>query len=119
MRLAGAWSPAAAASRVTRALVCDSPIMTTLDLSTANRAWTPSVDQPWAIPTPSSERLERLLPVLTGLCLLAVDLGLVVGAFMAAHWLRFLAADESLAALGVDQYVLMACVISVLTSGLF
>jgi exopolysaccharide biosynthesis polyprenyl glycosylphosphotransferase len=44
---------------------------------------------------------------------------LVFGAFMAAHWLRFNAADDTLAALDIEQYMLMALGIAVTTNVLF
>jgi exopolysaccharide biosynthesis polyprenyl glycosylphosphotransferase len=64
-------------------------------------------------------RLERLLPVLTGACLFLVDVGLVIGAYLAAYWLRFVAADNELAALGLDEYVRVGATVALLTSGLF
>src|SRR6185436_10949193 len=65
------------------------------------------------------ERLERMLPVLSGVCLFVFDLVLVFGAFMTAHWLRFNASDDTLAALGIEHYMFMAAGIAVTTSVLF
>ena len=53
------------------------------------------------------------------MCLIVVDLALVLGSFMAAHWIRFIAADPSLSALGIEQYLFMAMTIAIVTSGLF
>ncbi|HYW86387.1 MAG TPA: hypothetical protein VFB50_01350, partial [Chloroflexota bacterium] len=70
--------------------------MTTLDLPSADRIWSSAATaEPWTVPTAES-RVERLLPFLTGLCLVVLDVALVVGSFMLAHWLRFTAADDSL-----------------------
>jgi exopolysaccharide biosynthesis polyprenyl glycosylphosphotransferase len=109
--------------------------MTTIDIESTERVWSAPVDDAWTRPIANTtsdrflelpqrtdrfaERVERLLPVLTGVGLVAVDLALVFGAFMAAHWVRFNAADESLAALGLDQYMLMAAGIAVITTVLF
>ncbi len=94
--------------------------MTTLDLPSSSRIWSPatSIDAPWTIPTPGS-RVEHMLPFLNGVCLLLGDLALIVGAFLLAHWLRFTAADESLAALGIEQYVVMSSAIAFTTAALF
>jgi exopolysaccharide biosynthesis polyprenyl glycosylphosphotransferase len=93
--------------------------MTTLDLPSADRIWSPAAAaEPWTVPTAES-RVERLLPFLTGLCLVVLDVALVVGSFMLAHWLRFTAADDSLSALGIEQYLLMAAAIAGITAALF
>jgi exopolysaccharide biosynthesis polyprenyl glycosylphosphotransferase len=94
--------------------------MTTIDLHSPERAWSAPVADAWTRPTSrASDRLERILPVLTGVCLIGIDLGLIFGSFMIAHWLRFNASDEALASLGIEQYMLMALIIAVITSGLF
>src|SRR5215472_1575588 len=93
--------------------------MTTVDLPSSDRVWSASLTEPWTTPVHTADRLERLLPALTGICLTVVDLALVMGAFVLAHWLRFIAADASLAALSIEQYMLMALTIAVVTSGLF
>src|SRR5215217_3494335 len=93
--------------------------MTTLDISPSKSVWRASDPEAWTPPAITHDRLERLLPALTGVCLVVVDLALVMGAFMAAHWLRFVAADDSLSALGIEQYVLMSLLVAGITSGLF
>jgi exopolysaccharide biosynthesis polyprenyl glycosylphosphotransferase len=93
--------------------------MTTVDLPSSDRVWSASLTEPWTTPVHTADRLERLLPALTGICLIVVDLALVMGAFVLAHWLRFIAADASLASLSIEQYMLMALTIAVVTSGLF
>ncbi len=93
--------------------------MTTLDLPTSNRLWSsPAIAEPWTIPS-SESRLERMLPFLIGLCLVVFDIGIVVGSFLVAHWLRFTAADDSLSALGIEQYMVMAAAIAGITTALF
>jgi exopolysaccharide biosynthesis polyprenyl glycosylphosphotransferase len=93
--------------------------MTTIDFTPSTRVWSAPVGETWTPPVATSDRLERLLPVLTGICLVVLDVALVVGAFMSAHWLRFIAADDTLSALGLEQYLLMSVTIAALTSGLF
>jgi exopolysaccharide biosynthesis polyprenyl glycosylphosphotransferase len=95
--------------------------MTTIDVHSTEQVWSTPVDDAWTRPAASSvsERLERLLPVLSSVCMFVFDLALVFGAFMSAHWLRFNAADETLAALGIEQYMLMALGIAVTTNVLF
>jgi len=95
--------------------------MTTVNLESTEPAWSAAVADAWTRPAALTlkERLERLLPVLTAVCLFVVDIALVFGAFMAAHWLRFNAADDTLAALGLDQYMLMAAGVAVVTCALF
>jgi exopolysaccharide biosynthesis polyprenyl glycosylphosphotransferase len=67
----------------------------------------------------SNSRLERLLPVLTGASLFVVDVLLIVGAFMVAHWLRFVASDYEMGALGIDEYLRVGAAVALLTSALF
>src|SRR5439155_21691933 len=97
--------------------------MSTVELPSTGHRWPTALPDAWTPSTLSwgrrNRRVEHLLPLLTGVCLVVTDLGLVVGAFMLAHWLRFIAADDTLAALGLDRYVLMASVVGLLTCGLF
>jgi exopolysaccharide biosynthesis polyprenyl glycosylphosphotransferase len=97
--------------------------MSTVELPSTGHLWPTALAEAWTPSTLSwgrrNRRVEHLLPLLTGVCLVVTDIGLVVGAFLLAHWLRFIAADDTLSALGLDQYVLMASVIGLLTSGLF
>ena len=78
-----------------------------------NRTW--PTDKPFS----RTSRLERWLPVLTGICLFAIDIALVVLAFLVAYWLRFVAADNELPALGLDQYVRLGAEVGLVTSALF
>jgi exopolysaccharide biosynthesis polyprenyl glycosylphosphotransferase len=79
-------------------------------------------EQPWLEEghddrSSTRERAERLLPVTAGICLLAVDLGLIGGAFLVAYWARFVVPDVEALALGVEHYAargLMVAMLSVL-----
>ena len=100
--------------------------MTTVEIpTTTERTWSPAigpataVSSAWRTRSSTSERLEQVLPAVRGVCLIVVDLALVLGSFMAAHWLRFIAADPALSALGIEQYLMMALTIGIVTSGLF
>jgi exopolysaccharide biosynthesis polyprenyl glycosylphosphotransferase len=94
--------------------------MSIVELRADGRVW-PSSAPTTSFPStwPSRSRLERLLPVLTGACLFLVDIGLVIGGFMLAYWMRFVAADYELAALGLDEYFRVGSTVALLTSGLF
>jgi exopolysaccharide biosynthesis polyprenyl glycosylphosphotransferase len=95
--------------------------MSTIDLQSTEGVWTTPVPEAWTRPaTPTvTDRIERLLPVLTGGCLFVVDLVLIVGAFMAAHWVRFNAADETLPSMAIEQYLLMAGMVAGISTLLF
>ena len=94
--------------------------MSIAELPRDRRLWSSSLaPTPLPVAWPRPSRLEKLLPILTGLTLFLVDTGLIVGAFMAAYWVRFVASDSELAALGLDQYVRVGCTVALLTSGLF
>jgi exopolysaccharide biosynthesis polyprenyl glycosylphosphotransferase len=75
----------------------------------------PTWNSAWKGPS----RIEALLPFLTGACLFLVDVGLVVGAFMFAYWMRFVASDNELAALGLTEYLRVGVTVALLTSALF
>jgi hypothetical protein len=94
--------------------------MSIVELRADGRVW-PSSAPTTSFPTtwPSRSRLERLLPLLTGACLFLFDVGLVIGGFMLAYWVRFVAADNDLAALGLGEYFRVGATVALLTSGLF
>src|SRR6266536_461519 len=64
-------------------------------------------------------QVERVLPVVAGVCLLVGDLALVLGAFLLAHWLRFIARDAEFASLGLEQYARMGLSAGLITVVLF
>lgn len=89
--------------------------MSAAQLRLDDRAWSGGVTgdlpaEPW--PTIQS-RAERLLPLVAGACLVAVDTALVVGAFLLAHWVRFIVPDNEAVSLGLDQYLRMGFTVSV------
>ena len=61
----------------------------------------------------------RFLPVASGLCLLIVDAGLIIGAFLLAYWTRFVAPDDRGSALALDEYVRMGAFVAFGTAFLF
>lgn len=98
--------------------------MSVVELRAETRPWSSTEvasDSPWNPATrwPTRSRLERWLPMLTGGCLFVVDVSLVLCAFLVAYWLRFVAAENELAALGFDEYVRVGLTVGLLTSGLF
>ncbi len=82
------------------------------------------VNRLWPLPAAEQarsgrERAARLLPIVTGWCLLAGDLAITTGAFLLAHWTRFVLPDDEAAALGLEQYARMGIVVGLLTALLF
>jgi exopolysaccharide biosynthesis polyprenyl glycosylphosphotransferase len=90
--------------------------MSTLSLYGPDRVWSLGTDGDWAA---SRERAARLLSALTCVCLLVMDLAVGVGAFLLAHWVRFIVPDDGAAALGLEQYAWMGLTVSCFTSFLF
>jgi exopolysaccharide biosynthesis polyprenyl glycosylphosphotransferase len=98
--------------------------MSIVELHADGRPWASTADlappaQTPATHWPATSRIEKWLPLLSGVCLFVVDVSLVLGAFLAAYWLRFVAYDDALSALGFDEYVRIGLMVAVLTSGLF
>jgi exopolysaccharide biosynthesis polyprenyl glycosylphosphotransferase len=77
------------------------------------------VDQAWAAPRPTAHaddrRAERLVPFLGGLCLIVGDACMLAGAFAFAYWARFVAPDDGAAALGLEQYIRMGVMVSLIS----
>jgi exopolysaccharide biosynthesis polyprenyl glycosylphosphotransferase len=82
-----------------------------------------SVDVPVERPAWSAARpghwLGRRLPLLAGAGLVAGDALLVLGAFLLAHWVRFIAPDLEATALDRDEYARMGAVVGLVTVILF
>ena len=57
-------------------------------------------------------RLRRILPLAAVTTILAVDVAIVIDAFLLAHWLRFVAPDDLVAALGFAAYVRISVIVS-------
>ena len=55
-----------------------------------------------AIEQGEPQAAERLLPIAAAVCWLIGDLAIVFGAFMAAHWLRFVLPSDPASAIGMS-----------------
>jgi exopolysaccharide biosynthesis polyprenyl glycosylphosphotransferase len=62
--------------------------------------------------------LRHMLPAVSAMCLVVVDIVVLVAAFLFAHWLRFVANGDETAALPVDDYARMALTIGCVMAGL-
>ncbi|MBV8718294.1 MAG: sugar transferase [Chloroflexi bacterium] len=93
--------------------------MTTVELRAETEQWAPAFVGDHGAWSPMRSRIGRALPTAGGACLLLLDFGLVFGAFMLAYWSRFVAADLTFIALGVEQYSWMAALIAAGTGILF
>ncbi|MCC7369043.1 MAG: sugar transferase [Chloroflexi bacterium] len=82
--------------------------MSTLDV--------PASRQGWSSPT---AWVGRRLPLLAGAAVMAGDALLVVGAFLLAYWVRFIVPDLEAAALGLDEYVRLGALVSLVAVVLF
>lgn len=89
--------------------------MSSVDVRVGEAAWSAAVDDQQA----AYSRAERWLPVLAEGCLLAVDVALVLAAFLIAYWLRFVVPDHEAVALGLGHYVGMGLMVGLLTAMLF
>jgi exopolysaccharide biosynthesis polyprenyl glycosylphosphotransferase len=65
---------------------------------------------------PSEPRVERLLPVVSGVIALLVTAGLLFAAFVVAYWVRFMAPDVTDAALGFEQYTRVAGMVATIAT---
>jgi exopolysaccharide biosynthesis polyprenyl glycosylphosphotransferase len=77
------------------------------------------VERPTWSAAGSGHWLARRLPLLVGTGLVAGDALLVVGAFMLAHWARFIAPDLEATALGREEYARLAGLVSLVAVILF
>src|SRR5688572_29423922 len=81
-----------------------------------------SVERPsWkdeALDRPASDNhsLARLLGPVAGAILITVDLLIVVGAFLLAHWARFVSPGVENSALGLEQYARIGVVVSLVNA---
>jgi exopolysaccharide biosynthesis polyprenyl glycosylphosphotransferase len=64
-------------------------------------------------------RAEGLMPFIAGMFWVLGDLAVVLGAFMLAHWLRFVLPNDPESALGIELYVRQGAVVALATSVLF
>ena len=58
----------------------------------------------------------RVLPTAATAAALAGDLSVILGSYLAAHWLRFVAASDEGVAVGLEHYARMGLVISLITA---
>ena len=90
--------------------------MSSMELRIGSRTW-PARSGDRAEAGPS--RAEGLLPALAAACLLAVDLVVVLGAFLLAYWVRFIVPDAQAFALGLENYATMGLTVGLITAMLF
>ena len=50
-----------------------------------------------------------------GACFVLIDIGCVLGAFLIAHWMRFVVGRDELSALGLDHYLRVALAVASIT----
>jgi exopolysaccharide biosynthesis polyprenyl glycosylphosphotransferase len=90
--------------------------VTTVELRAETDQWLPAALGDHAAWSPRRSHIGRALPGIAGVSLLMIDFGLVFAAFIIAYWSRFVAADLTYIALGVEQYSWMAALIAVSTT---
>src|SRR5690242_9750108 len=78
------------------------------------------VDQAWSAPAQvdvaeRGRRAERLVPFFGSLCLIVGDTAMLAGAFAFAYWARFVAPDDGALALGLEQYIRMGVMVSLIS----
>ena len=84
--------------------------MAAVDVQVSRRDWPAA---------PTGRWLGRRLALLTGACLVAGDAAVVLGGFLLAYWVRFIAPDLEATALGLDQYARLGALVSLVTVALF
>jgi exopolysaccharide biosynthesis polyprenyl glycosylphosphotransferase len=93
--------------------------VTTVELGADTEQWVPGFVGDHTAWSPTRSRIGRALPAAGAIGLLLIDFWLVFGAFMLAYWSRFVAADLTFIALGVEQYSWMAALVAAATGILF
>src|SRR3954466_11856781 len=81
-------------------------VMSTVDVPVDRRPWSAAATGAW---------LGRRLSLVTGAGLAAGDAVLVMLAFLLAYWVRFIVPDQEGTALGLDEYVRIGVVVSLVT----
>ena len=84
--------------------------MAAVDVQVSRRDWPSASTGRW---------LGRRLALVAGTCLVAGDAILVLGAFLLAYWVRFIAPDLEATALGLNEYARMGAIVSLVTVVLF
>ena len=90
--------------------------MSTAELKVDRRPWTPQLVEPSQLS--AGLRTVRTLVRVWSLLLLLVDTGVIVGAFLLAHWARFTLPDASALALGIDLYLRIGVMVGVISTAL-
>ncbi|MFN0074163.1 MAG: sugar transferase [Chloroflexota bacterium] len=65
------------------------------------------------------ELADGVLPMLFGVGTVLMDVAIIVGAFLLAYWLRFIVPDDSVSALGIEQYAVGGFLVGILTTASF
>jgi exopolysaccharide biosynthesis polyprenyl glycosylphosphotransferase len=86
--------------------------MSTVEFLTEQHMTGLSASADWA--AAGRARSASLLPVVGGLALAVLDVGIVLAAFISAYWVRFVLPAEEAAALGIEQYTRMGLTIGVI-----
>jgi exopolysaccharide biosynthesis polyprenyl glycosylphosphotransferase len=81
-----------------------------VDVQVSRRDWPAASTGRW---------LGRRLSLVAGGCLVVGDATLVLGAFLLAYWVRFIAPDLEATALGLDEYARLGAIVSLITVVLF
>jgi exopolysaccharide biosynthesis polyprenyl glycosylphosphotransferase len=84
--------------------------MSTVDVQVDRRPWSVTGTGAW---------LGRRLSLVAGAGLVAADAALVLGAFLLAHWVRFIVPDVEATALSLEEYAVRGAVVSLVTVVLF
>src|SRR3989442_1785626 len=81
------------------------------EVTVSSRSWW----QERIAPYPDTDsRAEPFLASLWSISLLFIDISVVLGAFLVAHWIRFVAPDAGVQVLELDRYVVMGLSIGAL-----
>jgi hypothetical protein len=84
--------------------------MSSVDFPVDRRGWSALASGAW---------LGRRFSLVAGAGLVVGDASLVLLAFLAAYWVRFIVPDQEGTALGLDEYARMGAVVSLVTVILF
>lgn len=87
--------------------------MSTAELHAERYAWSNPTDQ---LDLPARALgWATLAPVLSGVCLGVVDLAIVLGGFLLAHWVRFTPREEATLTTVTDEYMRIGAVVGILS----
>ena len=89
--------------------------MSTAELRADARTWPGPGDQLGTAPTPVQLERTMVASVLSGLCLGVVDIAIILGGFLLAHWVRFNPRQGATLTTVVDEYMRVGLVVGVLS----